>query len=77
MVSNKDCVGWKIVFQIIGVWTCLLETLEYLVQETQGRLYISLGSLMEMTLLHDQTVENTPLWIIKIGENFVRNCALL
>ena len=30
MVSNKDRVGGKIVFEIIGVWTCLLETLEYL-----------------------------------------------
>ena len=29
MVSNKDRVGGKIVFEIIGVWTCLLETLEY------------------------------------------------
>lgn len=29
VVSNKDRVGGKIVFEIIGVWTCLLETLEY------------------------------------------------
>ena len=28
MVSNKDRVGGKTVFEIIGVWTCLLETLE-------------------------------------------------
>ena len=29
VVSNKDRVGRKIVFEIIGVWTCLIETPEY------------------------------------------------
>ena len=28
VVSNKDHVGGKFLFEIIGVWTCLLETLE-------------------------------------------------
>ena len=29
VVSNNDHVGGKIVFEILGMWTCLLETLEY------------------------------------------------
>ena len=40
MVSNKDCVGGKFVFEIIGVWTCLLETLEYFNVNRSAELFL-------------------------------------